>query len=431
VRRRQVLAAGALTLSTGVAGCSESPPPPAEPFDRPTDRWPSPGYDHGNTGHAPAAPGPGEERWRTVRRATDPPLFGVLSTPVVGEHVYVAGLAGPFFRPDREREHTLALAALDRATGESVWTLGFDDGLSGAPVLVGSTLVVGGYDGHLHGVSTAGRRRWRVGLDGRSGTPTPYGDRVYVADGDGSLHAVSADGERLWRARRESLVDRLGERLLGGDDPLPVGAPAVDDRGVYATVASSGERDEGVVLLAYDHAGSQRWRRVFEGAAARHVRGPTVADGTVSAVVGDTVVALDAADGSERWRFVTGYDTPGPPATDGERLYVGAKNLYALDAATGTEQWRVVNEAVRADRRWRRGVPYVARPAVADGAVHVRTGAFDAATGERLWGDDADEWTSDDTYFDDPFRYRPSVRLALTADALYLTHAIDGVVRLG
>jgi outer membrane protein assembly factor BamB len=143
------------------------------------------------------------------------------------------------------------------------------------------------------------------------------------------------------------------------------------------------------------------------------------------------VVTLDAADGSERWRFVTGYGTPGPPATDGERLYVGAKNLYALDAATGTEQWRVVNEAVRSDRSWRRGLPYVARPVVADGAVHLRAGAFDAATGERLWGDDADAWASDDTYFDDPFRHRPPVRLALTAGALYLTHTVDGVVRLG
>jgi outer membrane protein assembly factor BamB len=431
VRRRQVLAAGALALSTGVAGCSERTPPPAEPFDRPTDRWPSPGYDPANTGHAPTAPGPGEERWRTNRRATDPPLFGVLSTPVVDDHVYVAGLAGPFFRPDRAREHTLALAALDRTTGESVWTLGFDGGLSGAPVLVGSTLVVGGYDGDLHGIATTGQRRWRVELDGRSGTPTPYGDRVYVADGDGSLHAVSAGGERLWRARREGLVDRLGERLLGDDDSLSVGSPAADERGVYTTVASSSQAGEGVVLLAYDHAGDQRWRRYFEDAAARQVRGPTVADGTVYAVVGDTVVALDAADGGERWRFVTGYETPGPPATDGDRLYVGAKNLYALDPATGTERWRVVNEAVRSDRSWRRGLPYVARPVVADGAVHLRAGAFDAATGQRLWGDDADAWLSEGNYVDEEFAYRPSVRLALTADARYLTHAHHGVVRLG
>lgn len=429
MRRRQVLATGALTLSTGVAGCSERPSPPVEPFDRPTDRWPSPGYDPANTGHAPTAPESGEERWRTVRRATDPPLFGVLSTPVVGDHVYVAGLAGPFFRPDSDREHKLAVAALDRTTGESVWSLGFDGGLSGGPALVGSMLVVGGYDGDLHGLSTTGRRRWRVGLDGRSGTPTPYGDRVYVADGDGSLHAVSVEGERLWRARREGFVDRLGERLLGDDDPLPIGAPAADERGVYATVASAS--GEGVVLLAYDHAGDRRWRRYFEDAAARQVRDPTVADGTVYAVVGDTVVALDAGDGSERWRFVTGYETPGPPATDGERLYVGAKNLYALDPATGTEQWRVVNEGVRSNNDWRRGVPYVARPAVAEGTVHIRAGAFDAATGERVWGDDADAWVTEGNYFDDQFRSQPSVRPALTADALYFSHAIHGVVRLG
>jgi outer membrane protein assembly factor BamB len=428
VRRRQVLAAGALALSVGVAGCNERTPPPDESFDHPDDRWLSPGYDPGNTGHAPVAPEPAEERWRTDRRATDPPLFGTLSTPVVGEHVYVAGLADRFFRPE---DDSLALVALDRASGDPVWTLGFDGGLSGEPALVDSRLVVGGYDSRLHGVSTDGERRWSLSLDSQSGTPTPYGDRVYVADGDGSLHAVTADGERIWRVRREFLLERLAEPLLGDDDPIAVGAPAVDERGVYLTVASFDEDREAVVLLAYDHRGNRRWRRVFERAAAHHVRGPTVADGTVYAVVGKTVVALEADDGSEQWRFVTGYSNPGPAAIDGERCYVGAKNLYALDAATGTERWRVVNEAVQTGMDWTRGVPYVARPAVADGAVHLRAGAFDASTGERRWGDDADAWVTETDYFDEDFRYRPSVRPAVTSEALYLTHAIDGVVRLG
>lgn len=430
MRRRQVLAAGALALSASVAGCNERAPPPDDPFDRPDDRWPSPGYDPGNTGHAPAAPGPGEERWRTDRRATDPPLFGTPSTPVVGEHVYVAGLADRFFEPD-ERDQVLPLAALDRASGDPVWTVGFGSGLSGEPALLGSTLVVGGYDGQLHGVSTAGERRWSLSLDGRSGTPTPYGDRLYVADGDGTLHAVTADGERLWRVRREFLLDRLAEPLLGDDRPVAVGAPAVDERGVYVSVAPFGEDRRTVVVLAYDHRGNRRWRRALESTWDPRIRDPTVADGTVYAVVGETVVALDADDGSERWRFVTGYGDPGPVATDGERCYVGAKNLYALDTADGTERWRVVNEAVRTGMDWTRGVPYVGRPAVADGAVHLRAGAFDATSGERLWGDDADTWVTEENYFDDPFRHRPSVKPAVTADALYLTHAIDGVVRLG
>ena len=428
MRRRQVLAAGALALSAGIAGCNESAPPPDATFDRPDDRWPSPGYDPGNTGHAPAAPGPGEERWRTGRRATDPPLFGTLSTPIVGEHVYVAGLADRFFDPE---DDSLALAALDRASGEPVWTVGFDGGLSGEPVLLDSTLVAGGYDGRLHGLSTGGERRWSLGLDGPSGTPAPYGDRVYVADGDGSIHAVTADGERLWRVRREFLLERLAEGVLGEDEPVAVGTPAADERGVYATVGSFDEAGETVVVLAYDHRGNRRWRRAVEDVGDRVVHGPAVADGTVYAVVGDTVVALDAADGSEQWRFVTGYATPGPPATDGERCYVGAKNLYALDTTTGEERWRVVNEAVRTSSEWTRGVPYVARPAVAGGAVHLRAGAFDAATGERVWGDDADTWVTESDYFDDAFGYRPSVRPVVTAEACYLTHAIEGVMRLG
>ena len=286
-------------------------------------------------------------------------------------------------------------------------------------------LVVGGYDGQLRGISNAGAARWKLGLDGRSGPPTPYGDRVYVADGTGSLHAVSSDGARLWGMQRAGILDRL----FGDDDPVAVGAPAADARGVYATFAAK-EPGE-IAVVGADHDGNHRWQQVLDDAGDRCVRNPTVADGTVYTVVGDTVVALDADDGSEQWQFATGYPTPGPVTTDGDRLYVPAKNLIAVDVASGRERWRVVNESVVTDDFWSRGVPYVARPAVAEGAVHIRAGAFDATGGTRLWGNDADTWVDGDNYYDDSFRHRPSVQNAVTSDGLYLTHTINGVLRFG
>ena len=255
--------------------------------------------------------------------------------------------------------------------------------------------------------------------------PTPYADRVYVADDTGSLHAVTSDGGRLWRIQRAGILDRL----FGDDDPIAVGAPAADARGVYATFAA--EEPDRIAVVAADHTGARRWEQVLDGARDRHVRRPTVADGTVYTIVGDSVVALDTEDGSEQWRFATGYPTLGPVTTDRDRLYIPAKNLIALDAASGTERWRVLNESVVIDNDWSRGVPYVAQPAVADGAVHLRAGAFNATSGARLWGNDADTWVSGDSYDDDPLSYRPSVQVAVTSDGVYLSHAITGVLYLG
>jgi outer membrane protein assembly factor BamB len=409
-------------LSVGVAGCRETTQPPDEPFDRPTDRWPSAGYAPGATGHAPAGPGPSPptERWRTARRATDPGLFGVLGTPVVGEHVYVAGLVGRFWPDDR----AATLAALTRDDGEPVWAVGIGPGevggLTGGPAVLGDAVLVGGRDGRLHARRVEdGTPLWELGLGGPVGTPVPYGDRAYVTDGQGGLHAV-ADGERLWRVRRGDLVGRW----LGDGRPVEHAGPAADGRGVYAAFEpSDGPR---AALVAYDHGGEQRWTyRTDRGAG--ELGGVAVADDRVYLSAGGAVHAVDAATGERRWRFATGYRGAGAPATDGERVYVGAKNCYAL-GTEGEERWRLVNEAVEVRGGWRDGLPYLARPAVADGRVYLRRGAVDAATGERLWGDDADGWLDEDTYAG-PYGTLPVARPAVTADGLYLTHANAGVQR--
>lgn len=111
-------------------------------------------------------------------------------------------------------------------------------------------------------------------------------------------------------------------------------------------------------------------------------------------------------------------------------MYVGAKNLYALDAADGTERWRVVNEA-RPD--WMDGqttLPYLARPPVTDEQVYLRAGGFTIGDGNRRWGDDADAWLQDGDYYTEPFSRRPMARPVVTGDAVYLTHTHRGVVAL-
>jgi outer membrane protein assembly factor BamB len=115
-------------------------------------------------------------------------------------------------------------------------------------------------------------------------------------------------------------------------------------------------------------------------------QGPAVMDGRVfAAATEDRVTALDLQTGREVWQFRGKKDealrlSGGPGAGEG-LVVVGslAGDVIALDAGNGSERWRakVTSEVIAA-------------PLVAQGAVYVRSNdgrvtAFDAASGERRW----------------------------------------------
>jgi outer membrane protein assembly factor BamB len=126
------------------------------------------------------------------------------------------------------------------------------------------------------------------------------------------------------------------------------------------------------------------WR--FEGGRSCH-RQPAVVAGVVYAPCHDGVLyALDAATGTERWRF-TGIDM-GAVTAVGDLVYIEVFDvegpldvetnvLRALDAATGQERWHVV-------------VPGSSGAVVDDGVLVIGTGdgfllGLDAATGDERW----------------------------------------------
>jgi outer membrane protein assembly factor BamB/subtilisin family serine protease len=107
---------------------------------------------------------------------------------------------------------------------------------------------------------------------------------------------------------------------------------------------------------------------------------------------GGRLLALDAATGTEKWRFTTGSNLRGAPAVADGVVFTGGGQdggLYALDAATGQVRWTLDTPD--------RSTIYTA-PAVVDGVVYAATGptsdredtvfAVDAATGEALWATD-------------------------------------------
>jgi outer membrane protein assembly factor BamB len=288
--RRTFLAAAGSTGSAALAGCLGR--------GSVSGSWPRPGFDPGQTGHAPDVAGP-------------------TPTPV--------GRWTARF-PDRA-VHTVAPVLVDDA------------------VLVASEVAAG--DG------TAVLLRRFDATDGTATlttTVTRHDDRTssavlwdsLVADERGlylvafdGVHALTRDGERRWH------------RSLGGGPASSIQSkahPLVDDGTVYVPTAGTTSRTGSAeALFALDAAdGTERWRTTGGG---------TWLGRSVGAAAGrvyhrehlSELVARDAATGEEAWRRSGFSSVSGAvPTATADALYVPASlggdddaALAALDPATG------------------------------------------------------------------------------------------------
>ncbi|MDJ1134094.1 serine/threonine-protein kinase [Streptomyces iconiensis] len=165
-------------------------------------------------------------------------------------------------------------------------------------------------------------------------------------------------------------------------------------REVAWSMAVSGGRvhaSDGPSLYALDATnGSERWRLATDGwVYSLQVDRGTVVTGTR----GGGVQAWEAASGEKLWELSgaqADFETPegGPVIVDGTVYAWAEGRLYALEARTGSERWSYpVGDASATG-----GVP-VRLTAAEDGAVYVCAGsrvfALDAATGTERWRFDA------------------------------------------
>jgi outer membrane protein assembly factor BamB len=187
---------------------------------------------------------------------------------------------------------------------------------------------------------------WKTALPPGYSSPVVVGDRIFLtAIEDERLLTLClrrADGSELWRReaprpRRDTL-----DRRNGPASPTPV----ADERRVVVFF-----HDFGVV--AYDHAGRERWRAPLGPFDNVYGMGasPILAGGLVvlvcDQVTGSFVVAFDADSGAERWRTarpqaLSGHSTPILLATPAGRTQVLAPGSFRLDAydlQTGAVEW--------------------------------------------------------------------------------------------
>ncbi len=246
------------------------------------------------------------------------------------------------------------LSALDAEAGTALWAFEAPQGAANAlshPVADETGVYVADRFGALYALDPrSGKQRWALdgGQSALAATPTPaLADAVIYLPQPQQVDAVdAAAGERRWSAD-----------VTVGDAELAIadGRFYYCHRGVYAV-----SLDEHTIAWAYEPADRTG---MFRGR-------PAIADGTVFARDGRTLYALDAATGSELWRFAVAQplDWKVSPVVAGGVVYVGTEGsqgpgggstLYAVDAATGRELW-----SFESGSRF-----YGAAPVVADGVV--------------------------------------------------------------
>ncbi|MFF8730888.1 PQQ-binding-like beta-propeller repeat protein [Streptomyces sp. NPDC015171] len=225
-----------------------------------------------------------------------------------------------------------------------------DPGVAHTPAAVRSAVLRWQYD--LGGIG---------GLEGACCALSPDGSVVYAGTSGGVLHAVSRDGAKRWKVRL-------------GDD---VSTPVATRDGVYCVVGF--HSDDVRRLVVVDTSGHQRWTRTL-GDQGYAVPVGLGADVLVSVGGTDTGgLRRYAFDGSEKWTAKTSAGPTGTPLVAGDVIYTGsyADALFALDARDGSQRWRV---SAGTDAT---AVALAHTTLFADSAA-VRQG-FRVSDGRRLW----------------------------------------------
>jgi outer membrane protein assembly factor BamB len=263
-----------------------------------------------------------------------------------------------------------------------------------SPAVVSGVLYVGSNDHNLYALDTnSGTLKCKFRTGGRvPSSPAVSEGTVYFGSYDGYFYALDLAGKLKWKfqtggERRYAAKHLHGAEPAGETMPDPfdlfLSSPAVVNGVVYF---GSGDGN----VYALDAAtGTQKWR--FQTGDVVH-SSPAVVDGIVYAGSWDTYFyAIDASSGKEKWSFRTGDDPKihnqigiqSSPLVANGTVYFGCRdsNLYALDARTGEKRWIFNNK----------GSWVIGSPVVKDGRLYFTTSdsglfhAVDAANGNEIY----------------------------------------------
>lgn len=257
------------------------------------------------------------------------------------------------------------LYAIDLSTGKAVVTLKFASNILSAPASVGRTVFVGASSCQVHAYDLDARaEKWSYEDKKCSFAALPPiidDDVVYMAGQGLGLFAFRVQtGEVVWSLKTKAWID--GPAIMNDDlivttgDGLLIalnkktGAKKWEAK-IDGEASSPAILDDVIFLLrpsreirAYAlNDGALKWKaKVHGGAATRLV---LFKDLAIYGAFEDSLIALDAGTGLQKWIFKTKLPCFNPVVAGGTLFAVCSdRQLYAIDPFTGQEKWRRDNK---------------------------------------------------------------------------------------
>lgn len=374
VDRRQFLG----ICGVGLASTTITVVPVAADGESAESDWRQPRFESGRTGYNPSA-SVGDKLQRDWQYEE---VFSRAIPIVTGEQVIVPV-------PDYVR-------AIDRQNGTQCWETLIGEGLKPLAVHDAVICAVEFEGGDVVGLALEdGEPLWTHSPNFPGTPPTAANGRFHVGTAEG-LQAINAsDGTAEWTADIDGTLT----------------SPVAADGDIYAATSTNLyrlEADDGDVVWANDF--------LTAGPLSPVVAGETLYAGDVAERPGEPrLVALETADGSERWR-VDRYTNLTDPAVTPDRAFIGGEaggspGVFALDAVDGGEDWRQILDA-----------PVAAPPVVDTERVYVSSEDGYLTALDRTHG--GEQWTRQVSETDYPGQ--PVV----AGDQLYLCTEDEGLLRL-
>ena len=253
-----------------------------------------------------------------------------------------------------------SLYALNAATGEVQWEYDAGGGIGAGATAADGAIVTADLDGRLHAVDAeTGARMWTTAPSSEIWSRVSANENAaFAANKDGAILAFSLeDGSPLWTYEVGDVV--YSGAIAVGNSVLTTS----HDDWVYSIDAQTGElkwkteMNSGsnstpifanglVVVGSWDErlyaidavAGANVWNFWAGGSI---VRGAAASETAVFFGADDGFAySVSLEDGSLNWRRKIGEQVRSSPALDGGILYISSGDtLFALDAANGAEVW--------------------------------------------------------------------------------------------
>ena len=308
-----------------------------------------------------------------------------VSPTVVGDAVIIGSCSGSVY-------------ALDRTTGDPIWLYDTSaDGppaqFHGEPLILGDRLIIptdSDPKGHLYSFDiTSGELLWKVPFNrGVTTTPLLLGDRLVVISWEGDVAAIETkSGKILWRVTPVGTLEtnlfisspaHAADRILIADNTNRILALDASNGATLWRKTLPGRPNTALIVLSDDlvagtHDGYLNWIDIKSGEVKKRTKlggfpfgTPVRSDGLLLVLVGSgksKLVAIDIATQAIRWEQETPKEwTTYRPLVTGSLVIVGNedKDLCAFDRVTGERKWcRTVGQIPRGLGLSKDGILYV------------------------------------------------------------------------